>query len=132
MSTASSTPPVVRERYYNAEGAELRLTCREGSGLVEVTLPGGKDKESAQSVEIEVLLQPRDRRGLATGPPLVVCRVTCALRPLPNGRRGGRFWLPGGLSGAMARDCHYRFVQSTIVPRQQNADSPGEDGRRDA
>ncbi len=97
------------QRYHGDDGAELLLTCAEGSCLAEVTLPDGPI-----IAQIEVVLQPRDARGLPCGPPIAAHHERLHLFPLPGGRRLGRFWMPAGISPETARQCHFRVVRDSM------------------
>ncbi|MFO1095903.1 MAG: hypothetical protein U0992_21745 [Planctomycetaceae bacterium] len=95
MKTASS---ILRQPFHRDDG-DLLLTCADGSCLAELTLPG-----SSIIAEVEVVLQPRDGRGLRAvrrSPPA----SSCACSPSPATRRTGRFWMPAGISAETAKQC---------------------------
>ena len=100
----ATTSESLHEVYHGDDGIELQLDCAEGSCLAEITVPS-----DLPWAEVEVLLQPRDERGLPCGPPIRVDQQSLPLSPLPDGQGGlGRFWMPGGISPETAQQCHFR------------------------
>lgn len=107
---------LLRESWYDGRDLKLLLTCEGDSCLAEVTMP--QDRGSA--IDVDVLLQPRDRRGLAVGSHIVAHSQHVTMQPLPDRHRSiGRFWLPPGLSQESARNCYFRVkISSRSGPKR--------------
>ncbi len=96
---------LLRETWHDSNNLNLLLTCEGDSCLAEVTMP----QRRGPAIDVDVLLQPRDRRGLAVGSPIVAHSQQVHMQPLPDHRHSiGRFWLPSGLSQESARNCYFR------------------------
>ncbi len=99
------TSVLLRETWHDNNDLNLLLTCEGDSCLAEVTMPS----QRGAAIDVDVLLQPRDRRGLAVGSPIVAHTQQVHMQPLPDHRHSiGRFWLPSGLSQESAKNCYFR------------------------
>jgi hypothetical protein len=106
MSDSTHNADEFSETYWNEQGVGLLLSCASGTCLVEVTLPD----DDRTTAGVEVLLQPRDERGLPDSSPIRLGSEQVVFVRRPDGRRQGRFWLPPGVSPRLARDCHFRLL----------------------
>lgn len=100
------TTDIFRQSFHDDAGTQLVLTCEDGSCLVEFATPAATEP----AVQLELLLLPRDRRGLPDGPPVELHSQCVPLLSLSE-RRGmlGRCWLPPGLSVEAVRNCFIRL-----------------------
>lgn len=89
----------------------LWVTCDHDSCLLEVSVKREVAGESGL-VEVEILQQAKDPRGLAIGPALVVHRqrIECGA-PDPHNWRSGRAWLPSRFANASIFGCYFRVHQ---------------------
>ncbi len=94
-------------------GVEVRLTPEGPRSHLEIRV----QHDQADAVHLEVLLVPRDERGLATGAPTAIYASTWPLRRL-EGRETAvaEGWLPRSLEPDLARRCYYR-----VTPVMMNA-----------
>lgn len=98
--------PLLRETWHDNNDLILLLTCEGDSCLAEITMPSRR----GPAVDVDVLLQPRDRRGLAVGSPIVAHSQQVHMQPLPDHCHSiGRFWLPSGMSQESAQKCYFRI-----------------------
>ncbi len=106
------TSEPLRLVFHDDTGTNLLLTCDDGSCLVEFATPSAE-----KAVRVEVLIQPRDRRGLPDGPPVELHAQCVPLLKLPESRGMlGRCWLPPGLSVVSARNCFFRLTSVSSCP----------------
>ena len=104
MVTASG---LQQQRWHDDEGRQLIVTCGDTGCLTEITVPGNRRSK----MTAEVLIQPRNDRGLPTGPVVVLCQTDVDLVPLPGWKRlVGRFWLPQGIRWQSAVNCYFRLA----------------------
>ena len=89
-----------REEYHGS-GVWITVRCGRGRCLVEVWLEQ-RLHPRAEHVKLDVLLQPRDQRGLPRGSPATLCDLQIPLRLRPNGESlGGHAWLPAEMGSAL-------------------------------
>lgn len=100
---------LLRETWFD-ELTRLWLTCDDDSCLLEVAV---KRVTTPEVVEIEILQQAKDPRGLAIGPSLVIHREPIHCESGPNeGWLSGRCWLPSRFASPHIRNCYFRIVDS--------------------
>lgn len=104
--TQSMSTETWRQVYHDDAGTKALVTCDDGSCLIEFATTSAEP-----AMRIEVLTQPRDRRGLPDGPPVEV-HTQCV--PLVSRSDDlcwlGRCWLPAGLSVRTLRNCFLRLT----------------------
>lgn len=101
-----TTSKIHRQRFHGEHREQLLLTCGDTGCLAEISVPGAKRSR----LTAEVLVQPRDSRGLPLGPLVDVCKTEIDVLPVPGrGRLVGRFWLPGPIRWPMAVNCYFRL-----------------------
>lgn len=106
-TSMATTTNAFRQAFHDDDGTNLLLTCDDGSCLVEFCMPN----ERETPVRVELLIQPRDARGLPAGPPVELYSRGVPLYDLPGGRgRLGRFWLPNDLADRVTRHCFFRLT----------------------
>ncbi len=108
------TTRLLRETWHDDADLHLLLTCEGDSCLAEITMPINR----GNTVNVDVLLQPKDSHGLAVGTPIVAHSQSVSFQTFPERQRSvGRFWLPSGLSQESARNCYFRVraVEGTAV-----------------
>ena len=118
--TKNKAESIFRESWYDETGKRLLLTCDEYSCLVELTLPNLPQASQTRAdqcepaehfalVNVEILQQPFDARGLAIGPTVAIYRQRVPCEPLPQSLKSiARFWLPSGLVSRHLRNCYFR------------------------
>ncbi|MCA9171963.1 MAG: hypothetical protein KDB23_30055 [Planctomycetales bacterium] len=110
MTTANKA--TITETWHSEAGTVLRLTCQGGTCRLEVS-GGGLTKEREREVvkSVEVLIQPRDERGLPRGPAcsLLLARLNIRWRTDP-GLWFGWIGLPERLAPSTLLECHYRLI----------------------
>lgn len=110
-----TTSKLHRQHFHGERGEQLLLTCGDSGCLVEITVPGIKRSQ----LTAEVLVQPRDSRGLPLGPLVDVCKTDIDVLPVPGrGRLVGRFWLPMPIQWPTAMNCYFRL--SSIRSREED------------
>ena len=98
---------LLRETWFD-EGTRLWVTCDTESCLLEVSV---KNKKNVELVQVEVLQQAKDSRGLAIGPALVIHRerVRCEVGGSASWL-SGRAWLPSRFACPHIRNCYFRIT----------------------
>ena len=88
----------------------LRLEIGESQGRCWLTFVVERAVDpSVVEVRFQISYQPRDRRGLPTGPPRVVYEDVWPLAPTDRGPHPSvEGWLPEGLPLSFIRECHVR------------------------
>lgn len=94
---------------YHGPGTRLSVRCGRGRCLLEFAqeLNGGLALGPAN---VEILLQPRDDRGLPQGSPAVLCDLEIPLHARTDGAAAGHRWLPPSLGADLIRRCHFRLA----------------------
>ncbi|MCA9012084.1 MAG: hypothetical protein KDB01_20165 [Planctomycetaceae bacterium] len=113
-----TTSKIHQQHFHGEHREQLLLTCGETGCVAEITVLGIKRSR----LTAEVLVQPRDSRGLPLGPVVEVCSTEIDLLPVPGrGRLVGRFWLPGPIRWPTAMNCYFRLSSIRITT---NASDP--------
>jgi hypothetical protein len=116
MSTQpSSLPSVGRETFTSSHsnvgpGIWLFLHWRHGLCVLDVVVDFTHvaDTPPWDAIDVEILSQPRNDRGLPDGGPLVLWRKRVELRCIPGTRRSGSLTLPRSFVPEAARNYFYR------------------------
>ena len=97
---------IYQQPFHGPNGEQLLLSCDETGCLVEIRIPGSVRNR----LTAEILVQPKDSRGLPLGPVVELCRNDIILLPVPGrGCLVGRFWLPGAFRWPAAMNCYFRL-----------------------
>ena len=95
---------------FHGPGITATVRCNRGRCLLEVCLERRLHPQAVR-VQVEVLLQPRDQRGLPRSSPALICDLTFPLRLKPNGKMmAGHSWLPPELDATLVCRCHFRVT----------------------
>ena len=93
-------------------GVRALLTSLQRRCLIQVAVDRCGDA-FADELRCQVLLQPRDRRGLPTGSLLQLADEPMRLRRGPRKDEWiGHAWLPSGIEPDLARECYYRLERA--------------------
>jgi len=85
----------------------LRLTWDDDSCLAELSL---QSEQANREIELQILQQAKDPRGLAVGPALILHResIHCRQEHDPHWLVG-RAWLPSRFASPHIRNCYFRI-----------------------
>ena len=102
------TDPTLQETFYGP-GIDMLLACWDRCCRLEIAVDPASEPFAPQ-MQCEILLQPRDPRGLATRSPVTVAVETLLLKPtVGDSMWHGQFWLPRQIPPRLARSCYYRL-----------------------
>ena len=97
--------------YERFSGEDVRATLNGRWGRCRIDIAIEAEGQLPESVELEVLCQPRDTRQLPLGPPLLLHKQRLQLRATRPGRRLiGSCNLPSSIKPQLARSCYYRLA----------------------
>lgn len=97
----------VSQRWYCEDGAVLMLTADETATLLELSVISSNDTV----VTVDMIQQPQSDQGVFKGTPTRIYRQEVTVRVDVEGNKAaGEFWLPDGLSAAIAMRCFYRVT----------------------
>lgn len=102
--------------WHAVDGTLLRVTCREGECLAELTL----ENPCCSSVDLEVLQQAKDDQGLPRGMTMTVWATTIELLPVTETKFRGQVWLPKTILPQRVPDCYFRVNVANTTNNLEN------------